>query len=196
MSVNKVILVGNLGKDAEVFTPAGGDRSSCKFTVATSERFRTQTGELKEETTWHNVVYWLKNDSGLLQYLKKGTMVYVDGSITNRQYTTQSGETKYITEIKAARVELIGGKPQSAVSQQQGPYQANGMPNGNYKPQQFAPAPQQPVYPQNNPAGFQQTGMFPQQPVNHVPLYEQAQQMGQPKQPTYSMPPGFEDLPG
>ena len=183
MSVNKVILVGNLGKDAEIFTPTGGDRSSCKFTVATSERYRTQTGELKEETTWHNIVYWLKNDSGLLQYLKKGTMVYVEGSISNRQYTTQSGETKYVTEIKASRVELIGGKPQSQLSAQQGPYQASGMPSGaSYQPQQYAPAPQQPVYPQNNQQGFQQTGMFPQQPVNHIPLYEQAQMMGQPQQ--------------
>lgn len=185
MSVNKVILIGNLGKDAETRTPGNGERAVINFTLATSERYRAQDGELKEDTTWHNIVYWTKAGTNLPGYLTKGTTVYVEGQISNRQYTDQQGVTKYITEIKASRLDLISPKQQSAVSSQPGGYQQNGIPVGYQQPQ-------------NNPQGFQQTGQFPQQPVNHVPMYEVAQQMTQQApqpQRVYNMPPGYENLP-
>lgn len=184
MSVNRVFLVGNLGKDAECRTPGSGDRMVINFTIATSERYRAQTGEIKEDTTWHNIVYWTKADSTFANYLKKGTQVFVEGSINNRQYTDQSGATKYVTEIKASRVDLIGSRPQGAGINQPGPYQANGVPAGNYRPQQYG-------QPQDAPHGFQQTGLFPNQPVNQAPLYGQTQQA--PARP--QMPAEFENLP-
>lgn len=185
MSVNKVILIGNLGKDAEIRTPGNGERAVMNFTLATSEKFRAPDGELKEETQWHNIVYWTKADSKVGGYLTKGTPVYVEGSINYRQYTDQQGVVKYITEIKAFTVQLISQKQQNAVSNQPGAYQPNGMPVGGY-PQQ----------PQNNPQGFQQTGMFPQYPVNNMPGNQAPMQpQPQPQRPGYNMPSGFEDLP-
>jgi single-strand DNA-binding protein len=106
-SINKAILLGHLGKDAETkFTPSGIARTS--FTVATSRRWKDQqTGDWKEETEWHNVVLW--RSENLANYLLKGKQVYVEGRISNRKYE-KDGETKYFTEIVADEVLLLGGR--------------------------------------------------------------------------------------
>lgn len=104
-SLNKVMLIGNLGKDAEVFTPQGGQQNKMSFTLATTEAYTDRGGERKENTEWHNIIYWCKS-TAIANYLKKGTQVYVEGKITTRKY-----EDKYYTEIKAERVQLMGGKP-------------------------------------------------------------------------------------
>jgi single-strand DNA-binding protein len=106
-SVNKAILLGHLGKDAETkFTPSGIARTS--FTIATSRRWKDQqTGDWKEETEWHNVVLW--RSENLANYLLKGKQVYVEGRISNRKYE-KDGETKYFTEIVADDVILLGGR--------------------------------------------------------------------------------------
>ena len=106
-SVNKAILLGNLGKDAETkFTPSGTARTS--FTVATSRRWKDQqTGDWKEETDWHNVVLW--RSENLANYLLKGKQVYVEGRISNRSYE-QDGVKKFFTEIVADEVILLGGR--------------------------------------------------------------------------------------
>ena len=106
-SVNKAILLGNLGKDAETkFTPSGIARTS--FTVATSRRWKDQqTGDWKEETDWHNVVLW--RSENLANYLLKGKQVYVEGRISNRSYE-QDGVKKFFTEIVADEVILLGGR--------------------------------------------------------------------------------------
>ena len=99
-SVNKVTLVGNLGKDPEVRKMQSGD-SVVSFSLATSESWRDKnTGERKEKTEWHNIVIYNENIGKVVeQYCKKGSKVYVEGQLQNRKYTDQSGAEKYITEI-------------------------------------------------------------------------------------------------
>lgn len=107
-SVNKVILVGNLGKDAETrFTPQGTARTT--FGVATARRWKDQqTGEWKEETDWHNVVLW--RSENLANYLTKGKQVYVEGRLQTRTYDDKDGNKKYATEVVAEEVILLGGR--------------------------------------------------------------------------------------
>lgn len=106
--VNKVILVGNLGKDPEVrFTPNG--KALAKFPVATSEKWTDQDGNRQERTEWHNVVVWGKQAETCGQYLSKGRQVYVEGAIRSRQYDDKDGNKRYITEIVARDVRFLGG---------------------------------------------------------------------------------------
>jgi single-strand DNA-binding protein len=111
MSVNKVILVGNLGRDPEVrATPSG--QSVCNFTLATTERFTDRAGQQRDQTDWHNVVVWGKQADLCGQYLKKGRQVYVEGRLTTRQYEAKDGTGKrYRTEVVAQRVQFLGGRP-------------------------------------------------------------------------------------
>ena len=110
MSVNKVILVGNLGRDPEVrATPSG--QSVCTFSVATTDRFTDRTGQQRELTEWHNIVAWGKQADICGQYLKKGRQVYVEGRLTTRQYEAKDGTGKrYRTEVVAQRVQFLGGR--------------------------------------------------------------------------------------
>src|SRR5437660_1684599 len=110
MSVNKVILVGNLGRDPEVrATPSG--QSACSFSIATTERFTDRAGQQREQTEWHNVVAWGKQADLCGQYLKKGRQVYIEGRLTTRQYEAKDGTGKrYRTEIVAQRVQFLGGR--------------------------------------------------------------------------------------
>jgi single-strand DNA-binding protein len=108
MSVNKVILVGNLGRDPEVRFTAGG-RAVARFSVATSEVWTDQEGQRQERTEWHNVVVWGKQAESCGQYLQKGRQVYIEGSIRSRQYDDKEGNKKYITEVIAQRVQFLGG---------------------------------------------------------------------------------------
>lgn len=107
-SVNKVILVGNLGRDAETkFTPSG--IAMTRFSVATTRRWKDQqSGEWKEETDWSNVVLWRQENVG--QYLTKGKQVYVEGRMQTRSYEDKDGQKKYSTEVVAEEVMLLGGR--------------------------------------------------------------------------------------
>jgi single-strand DNA-binding protein len=106
-SVNKVILLGHLGKDAETkFTPSGVAKTN--FTLATNRRWKDQqSGEWKEITDWHNVVLWRAEN--LSSYLLKGKQVYVEGRLENRSWEDQQGQKRYITEVVADDVILLGG---------------------------------------------------------------------------------------
>jgi len=108
MSVNKVILVGNLGKDPEVRFTAGG-KAVARFSLATSEVWNDAEGSRQERTEWHNVVVWGKQAETCGQYLAKGRQVYLEGSIRSRQYDDKEGNKKYITEVIAQRVQFLGG---------------------------------------------------------------------------------------
>jgi single-strand DNA-binding protein len=107
-SVNKVILIGHLGKDAETkFTPNGTARST--FTLATNRRWKDQqSGEWKEITDWHNIVLWRAEN--LTNYLQKGKQVYIEGRIENRSWDDKEGQKRYITEIVCEEVILLGGR--------------------------------------------------------------------------------------
>lgn len=103
--MNKAILIGNLGKDPEVrFSGAGN--AVCKFPLATSSAY-TKDGEKVEETTWHNIVVFGPQGETCGKYITKGRQVCVEGEIRNRSYE-KDGETKYITEVVANRVEFLG----------------------------------------------------------------------------------------
>jgi single-strand DNA-binding protein len=113
-SVNKVILVGNLGKDAETkFTPSGV--AVTKFPIATSRRWKDQqSGEWKEETDWHNVVLW--RSENLANYLLKGKQVYVEGRLQTRSYEDKEGKKVWTTEVVAEEVILLGGRAGEAAA--------------------------------------------------------------------------------
>lgn len=116
--MNKVILIGRLGKDAEVkWTPSGV--SVTRFSLATSEKWKDKTsGEWKEETEWHNVTQWRAEN--LAQHLTKGKMVAVEGKIKTRSYDDKDGQKRYSTEVVAEKVEFVGDRGESgggAVSQ-------------------------------------------------------------------------------
>ena len=110
-SINKVILIGNLGRDAETkFTPSG--IAMTRFAVATSRRWKDQqSGEWKEETDWSNVVLWRQENVG--QYLTKGKQVYVEGRLHTHSYEDKDGQKKYSTEVVADEVMLLGGRGDS-----------------------------------------------------------------------------------
>jgi single-strand DNA-binding protein len=107
-SVNKVILVGHLGRDAETkFTPSGVAKTT--FSVATSRRWKDQqTGEWKEETDWSNVTLW--RSENLANYLTKGKQVYVEGRLRTHSYDDKDGQKKWVTEVVADDVILLGGR--------------------------------------------------------------------------------------
>src|SRR5215472_6427531 len=124
-SVNKVIVLGHLGKDAETnFTQSGV--TVTKFSVATSRRWKDcQSNEWKEETDWHNIVLW--RSENLANYLTKGKQVYVEGRLQTRSYEDRDGAKRYVTEIVADSVILLGGQ-QGSGSQDQ---PASGKSNNN-----------------------------------------------------------------
>jgi single-strand DNA-binding protein len=107
-SVNKVILIGNLGRDAETkFIPSGA--AATRFSVATSRRWKDQqSGEWKEEANWTNVILW--RSENLANYLLKGTRVYVEGRLQTRSYDDKDGKKVYSTEVVADEVILLGGR--------------------------------------------------------------------------------------
>ena len=106
-SVNKVILVGNLGKDAEVRVTPGG-QSVASFSIATTENWTSREGEKKEQTEWHRIVLWGKAADSLQPYLVKGKQIYLEGRLQTRQWEKE-GQKHYTTEVKADKIVLLGG---------------------------------------------------------------------------------------
>ncbi len=110
-SVNKVIIVGNVGRDPETRYMPSGDAVT-NISVATSDRYKDkQSGEMKETTEWHRVAFFGKLAEIAGQYLKKGSQVYVEGRLRTRKWTDASGQEKYSTEIVAETMQMLGGKP-------------------------------------------------------------------------------------
>ncbi len=108
-SVNKVILVGNLGRDAELrYTPGGA--AVATINMATTEQWTDKTsGQKQEKTEWHRVVLWGKQAESLSEYLTKGKQIYVEGRLQTRQWDDKDGNKRYTTEVKADRIPLLGG---------------------------------------------------------------------------------------
>jgi single-strand DNA-binding protein len=107
-SVNKVILLGNLGRDPETRYTTGGDAVT-NLNIATSEQWKDKSGEKQERTEWHRVVLFGRQAEIAGEYLKKGRSVYIEGRLQTRKYTDKDGVEKYSTEIVADRMQLIGG---------------------------------------------------------------------------------------
>ena len=107
-SVNKVILIGNLGKDAELrYTPGGAAVST--FSLATTEVWNDKNQQRQEKTEWHRVVLWGKTAESLQEYLTKGKQIYVEGRLQTRSWDDKDGNKRYTTEIRGDRVVLLGG---------------------------------------------------------------------------------------
>lgn len=108
-SVNKVILVGNVGKDPETRYMANGDAVT-NITVATSESWKDKSGEKQEKTEWHRVTFYRKTAEIAGKYLAKGSSVYIEGRLETRKWTDNSGTEKYSTEIVASEMKMLGKK--------------------------------------------------------------------------------------
>lgn len=200
-SINKVILVGNLGRDPELRTFPSGDQVA-NVTIATTDKWRDKnTGENRETTEWHRVAFHGRLAEIVGQYLRKGSQVYVEGSIRTRKWTDpQSGQERYSTEIRADQMQMLGGR-QGGGAGGGGDYGNDGFGNSNYS----APQPrQQPAqsYQTQQPQQHQQPQQPPYQPQQHqssaprqAPAAVPMQPPTQPTQPAAPRPTaGFDDF--
>ena len=112
--VNKVILIGNLGKDPEVRYLDNGT-AVANFPIATTETYKNKQGEKVSQTEWHNIVLWRGLAEVAEQWLKKGSSVYIEGKIRNRKWEDKEGNTRYNIEILADNMTMLGGKPNPEV---------------------------------------------------------------------------------
>lgn len=107
-AVNKVILIGNLGRDAELrYTPAGA--AVAKFSLATTETWNDKAGQRQERTEWHRIDLWGKSAEALAEFLVKGKQVYVEGKLQTDEYTDKDGHKQKSTKVRAERIVLLGG---------------------------------------------------------------------------------------
>jgi single-strand DNA-binding protein len=150
-SVNKVILIGNLGKDPEVrYMPSGS--AICNVTIATSRQWKDKTsGERQEETEWHRVTFFDRMAEIAGEYLKKGRPVYIEGRLKTRKYTDKDGVEKYTTEITATDMQLLGGREGAGSGADDGGSTA--PPQRSAPPPRSAPAPR-PAPPAKSATGF------------------------------------------
>ena len=114
-SVNKVMVLGNLGRDPEL-RHTGTGKAVATLRIATNEVWNDQSGERQERTEWHNVVVWGRSAENCGQYLKKGRSVFVEGRLQTRKWQDKEGQDRYTTEIVADRVQFIGGPSSGASS--------------------------------------------------------------------------------
>ena len=160
MALNKVMLIGNVGNDPEIryldSNPQSpqGNAKVASFRLATTERYRDRNGESRENTEWHNIVAWRSNADLVEKFVHKGSQIYIEGKLRTRQWTDQTGNKRFTTEVQADNIQLLGKRPdapQGGQGQQgyagQGGYQGQ----GGYAPQPaaspaYAPQPAQPVY--------------------------------------------------
>ena len=150
-----MILVGNVGRDPEVRYLDGNGQNGqgtkvATFTLATSERYRDRSGELRENTEWHNIVAWRQSADVAEKFVKKGTQLYIEGRLRTRSWTDQTGAKRFTTEITVDTLQLLGRREDGGMA---------------YQPQQPAYQPQQPSYrqaPAPQPA--------PQQPAAQAPI--------------------------
>lgn len=157
MSLNKVMLIGNVGSDPEVRylennpQNPGNNVKVATVRLATTERYRDRNGEQRENTEWHTVVLWRSNADVAEKFVHKGSQIYIEGKLRTRQWTDQTGNKRYTTEVVADTLQLLGKRPEGEGQAQggyQGGYAQGGQPayqgQGGYQPQ-GAYQPQAPV---------------------------------------------------
>jgi single-strand DNA-binding protein len=115
MSVNKAILVGRLGRDPETRYTSGG-QAVCNFTMATDETYKDRSGERQKRTEWHRIVVWAKLAEICQQYLRKGSLIYIEGRITTRQWEDKEGQKRSSTEIVASEMRMLGSRTDAATA--------------------------------------------------------------------------------
>lgn len=162
-SKNLVILIGRLGKDPEVKRTTSG-KPVASFSIATGEKYTDKSGQKQETTDWHNIVAWDKLADLASQYLKKGSLIYLEGRLKTRSWDTPAGEKRYSTEVIANNIQFLDSKSDN---QQQGYNQSPQAPSYNQAPQQ------------QQAQQFQQ----PQQGYNQAPQQHQQHQQQYNNQP-------------
>ena len=110
MSVNKVILVGHLGKDPETRYMTSGEAVT-SVTLATTEKWKDKSGEKQEKTEWHNLTFFRRLAEVAGEYLKKGSLIYVEGKLTTEKWADKNGQDRYTTKIICDELQMLGGKP-------------------------------------------------------------------------------------
>ena len=189
MALNKVMLIGNVGNDPEIryldSNPQSpqGNAKVASFRLATTERYRDRNGETRENTEWHSIVAWRSNADLVEKFVHKGSQIYVEGKLRTRQWTDQTGNKRYTTEINADNIQLLGKRPDAAQPDQAVPggYQGQGAPapsapgyvsqQGGYAGPGYASQPArqaapQPAYP---PQGAQSAYPAPAPPAQPAP---------------------------
>lgn len=147
-SLNKVLLIGNLGKDPETrYMPSGG--AVCNFSIATTDRYKDKQGQQQEKTEWHNITMYNRLAEIAAQYLKKGSSVYVEGRLQTRKWQDKTGADRYTTEIIADQMQMLGSRGGSGGGQGGG-----GQDTGydDFNQEYSAPAPAPAARPQAAPA--------------------------------------------
>ncbi|MBP7453436.1 MAG: single-stranded DNA-binding protein [Ottowia sp.] len=141
-SVNKVIIVGNLGRDPETRTFPSGDQI-CNVRIATTDKWKDkQSGEMREHTEWHSVVFNGRLAEIAAQYLRKGSQVYVEGSLRTRKWQDQSGADRYSTEVRGDTMQMLGSRQgMGGPGGDEGGYSGGGGGGGGYEAPRRAPAP-------------------------------------------------------
>ena len=154
MSLNKVMLIGNVGRDPEVRyldgnNPNQGSTKVAQFTLATTERYRDRNGELRENTEWHNIVAWRNSADVAEKFIHKGSQVYIEGKLRTRSWTDQSGNKRFTTEVTVDNLQLLGKRSDGPSGPSTGP--GTGAPVGepsrttSYQQPAQQPAQQEPM---------------------------------------------------
>ncbi len=133
--VNKVILLGNLGKDPEIRTLESGTKLA-RFPLATNEYYKGKDGEMVEKTEWHNVVVWHQRAELAEKYLQKGSQVYIEGRLQTRQWDDKDGNKRYTTEIIGDVMNFVGGRPGGGSGGQQGQNSMEQSKNADLPPEE------------------------------------------------------------
>ena len=171
MSLNKVMLIGNVGRDPEVRYLEGnsGAQNATKvasFTLATTERYRDRSGELRENTEWHNIVAWRNSADLAEKFIRKGMQVYIEGKLRTRSWTDQQGVKKFTTEVVVDNIQLLGKRSDNPA--------ADGQDSFVQQRTQGYPQPAMASQGYNQPAGFQPRPAAPVQqpaaPVQTAPI--------------------------
>ena len=184
------MLIGNVGRDPEVRyfdgnSSPNGNSKVARFTLATTERYRDRSGELRENTEWHNIVAWRNSAELAEKYIRKGSQIYVEGKLSTRTWTDQSGAKRTTTEVVVDNIQLLGRRDSNAsdggnnggyASAPQGGYPQQGYSRPTPQPaaqpsQPYQPAYQQPYQPQSQPAQAPQAPQV-QQPAPEAPSLE------------------------
>ena len=186
--MNKILLIGNVGRDPEVryldsgASPGGQSTKVATFTLATTDRYRDRNGELRENTEWHNIVAWRQLADLAEKFIRKGSQVYIEGHMRTRSYTDQQGIKKFVTEAVADNIQLLGrrdGDPVQPASGGYAPagggYQAPAQAGGYQAPSYQTPsyqAPAGPAAPAGGGGGYQRRTDAPAAPDFGAPAQD------------------------
>ena len=173
--VNKVILIGNVGQDPEIRYTGDVNNSAKVATLrlATTERFRGRDGNLQEHTEWHSIVVWRNTADVVEKYVKKGTQLYIEGRLRSRSWDDQNGNKRYVTEIVADTLQLLGKRsdnPNAPQSGYQTPGQQSYQKPAYQQPQQPYQQPGYPQQPLQQPAQPQTSPVIDEQPDDDLPF--------------------------